>query len=228
MRLQTDLGWIQFSTCMFLIRITRGERKVETCTTIRKSRLKSGSPIIRRCRHEPGWKRYRGTSTRYSSKRIPDTAGILRHGVHYTQDWPHGEDIPWDDYSASNIYEPLIKSPEDVEAFGYVWAPPTENDLPAAGEIHDEIHRISDELGIPIQGYAGRGLASLLAVMGAENTITFAIDYPEAFKRLAEIDSKGNVERIRLCALAGVDFIKRFGAYEQANFSSAPPYLPGW
>ncbi|MCK4625897.1 MAG: hypothetical protein KAV00_11345, partial [Phycisphaerae bacterium] len=45
-----------------------------------------------------------------------------------------------------------------------------------------------------------------------------AVDHPQAFKRLAEIDSKANIGRIRLCAQTGADFVKRFGGYEQTNF----------
>jgi len=147
-------------------------------------------------------------------------AGTLRHGVRYTPDWPHGEDIPWDDYSASNVYEPLVKTPEDVDAFSYVWAAPTEEEAARAAGLYAELQHCSEQSGAPIQGYGGRGLATLIAVMGAENAIMFAVDHPEAFKRLAEIDTRANVERIRLCARAGADFIKRFGGYEQTNFFS--------
>ena len=41
-------------------------------------------------------------------------AGDLRQGVRYTDDWPHGEDIPWGDFSAGHCCEPLIKTPDDV------------------------------------------------------------------------------------------------------------------
>ena len=54
--------------------------------------------------------------------------------------------------------------------------------------------------------------------MGAENAIMFALDHPAAFKRLAEIDGRTNVARIKLYARAGADYIKRFGGYEQTNF----------
>jgi len=58
----------------------------------------------------------------------------------------------------------------------------------------------------------------LMFVMGAENAVFFAVDHPDAFKRLAQIDSRTNIERIKLSAEAGADVVKRFGGYEQTNF----------
>ena len=153
-------------------------------------------------------------------KEYQTPAGCLRMAVRRTSEWPHGADILWDDFSAGAIYEPLIKSPDDVNAFEYVWRPPTAADLDAARQRIDAARRFARENNLAVQGYGGYGLATLLFVMGAENAIMFAVDHPDAFKRLAQIDSRANVERIRLSAEAGADFVKRFGGYEQTNFYS--------
>ncbi|MFQ5503077.1 MAG: uroporphyrinogen decarboxylase family protein, partial [Phycisphaerae bacterium] len=153
-------------------------------------------------------------------KEYRTAAGVLRMGVRHTPDWPGGMDIPWNDHSASNMFEPLLKSPEDVDAFAYVWQAPTQSDLDA---YHDDIEAavsVARERQLTVQGYAGAGLAILMFVMGAENMVMFAADYPEAFKRLAEIESRTNIERIKLSAQIGVDILKRFGGYEQTNFCS--------
>ncbi|MCK5844177.1 MAG: hypothetical protein KAG97_05670 [Victivallales bacterium] len=152
-------------------------------------------------------------------KEYQTPAGALRMGVHYIEeDWPGGKDISWADHSASNMFEPLIKSPDDVDAFEYIWAPPPRDALDSASERCEEVHAFAREKELPVCGYAGAGLATLMFTMGAQNAIMFAIDHPEAFKRLAEIDSRTNIERIRLSAEAGVDIVKRFGGYEQTNF----------
>ena len=152
----------------------------------------------------------------YKEYRTP--AGTLRMGVRHTPDWPHGTDIIWDDHSASNLYEPLIKTADDVDAFEYLWQPPAQSDLNAAKDSIENALGLARDYGVAVRGYAGGGLATLLFVMGAENAVMFAVDHPQAFKRLAEIDSKANIGRIRLCAQAGADFVKRFGGYEQTNF----------
>jgi len=153
-------------------------------------------------------------------KQYQTPAGTLRMGVRLTPQWPHGKDIPWDDFTAGHICEPLIKSPRDVDAFEYLCQPPTERDLAAAEKGNDQTRRIAAEYGIAVRGLAGQGLATLLFVMGAHSAVLFAVDHPGAFQRLAEIDHRTNLARIRLCARAGADFVKRFGGYEQTNLYS--------
>ena len=151
-------------------------------------------------------------------KEYQTPAGCLRMGVKCTSEWPHGTDIHWDDYSAGAIHEPLIKSPGDVDAFEYIWQPPTAADLDAVREHVDAVCRFARKNHLAVQGFGGNGLATLMFVMGAENAVMFAVDHPDAFKRLAQMDSRTNVARITRCAEAGADFVKRFGGYEQANF----------
>ncbi len=141
-------------------------------------------------------------------------------GIRCRGDWPHGMNIPFDDHSAGYVYEPLIKSPDDVDACEYIWPPPGPTCLDAARGGMDTTLDFARAHGLAVQGYAGGGLATLIFAMGAQNAIMFAVDHPEAFKRLAQIESRASVERIRLCASVGVDFIKRFGGYEQTNFFS--------
>jgi len=161
-----------------------------------------------------------GETTPILFKEYQTPAGTLRMGVRYTEDWPFGMDIVWGDHSASNMFEPLIKSPDDVDAFAYIWHPPVQADLDTARESIDEVCTFAREKHLAVQGYAGQGLATLMFTMGAQNAVMFAVDHPETFKRLAEIDSRSNIERIRLSADAGADFLKRFGGYEMCNFYS--------
>ncbi len=159
-----------------------------------------------------------GETTPVLFKEYRTPAGTLRMGVRYTEDWPGSTDLPWGDHSASNMYEPLIKSPDDVDAFAYVWQPPVQVDLDVAHSQVDEVCAFAREKHLPVRGHAGQGLATLMFTMGAQNAVMFAVDHPEAFKRLAEIDSRTNIERIRLSADAGADIVKRFGGYEMCNF----------
>ena len=116
------------------------------------------------------------------------------------------------------LVEPLIKTPDDVDAFEYVRQPPEISDLEASREKNSDTLAFSREHNLAVQAFAGSGLATLMFVMGAENMVMFAMEHTEAFKRLAGADSKTNIQRIRLCAEAGADFVKRFGGYEQTNF----------
>lgn len=165
---------------------------------------------------EPGAKA--DTGTLYKQYDTP--AGVLRHAVRLTPEWPHGEDIPWGDFTASHMCEPLVKTPADVEAFRFVHRPPDGSDLDRARPRLEEGLALAATRGLAVRGYAGSGLATLMFVMGAEHMITFAVDHPEAFRELAQIDHRTNLARIRLLGEVGVDILKRFGGYEQTNFLS--------
>ena len=157
-------------------------------------------------------------SVLYKEYRTP--AGTLRMGVRHTPAWPYGMDIPWNDFSAGHCVEPLIKSPDDVDAFRYLHRPPDATDLDRAREHIGETKALARQHAVAVRGLAGMGLATLMHVMGAEKMVLFAVDHPEAFRHLAEIDHETNLARIALLAEAGADFLKRFGGYEQTNFLS--------
>jgi uroporphyrinogen-III decarboxylase len=157
-------------------------------------------------------------------KEFATPAGTLRHGVRLTAEWPHGEDIPWNDFSAGHCLEPLVKTPADVEAFALVHRAPDRDDLERAREGIERGKALARGKGVAVRALAGQGLATLMFVMGAEHMVTFAVDHPAAFRRLAEVDSLVNRARIRLLADAGVDLLKRFGGYEMTNFFSPKIY----
>jgi len=142
---------------------------------------------------------------------------LLRHAADYSPDWRRPLDLPWDDHAASNIVEPLIKSADDLEAFEHIWRPPGESDMPDLDEYNTAALETARQEGLAVQGYAGAGLATLMFTMGAEAMVMLSVDQPEVFRSLAEIDHRTNLGRIRMCARAGADIVKRFGGYEQTN-----------
>ncbi len=152
--------------------------------------------------------------------------GILRQGVYRTDDWPFGDDIPFpgNDHCASNNYEPLIKSPDDVAAFKFLWAKPKEVDIEAFKESIGGLMSLAKKYEVITRATVGLGLASLMSLMGAENFVLFAVDYPEAFKELAVFEHIMTLERMKIADYYGADLFKRFGGYEQTNFFSPSIY----
>jgi len=152
--------------------------------------------------------------------------GTLRQGVYRTDDWPFGDDIPFpgNDHCASNNYEPLIKSPDDVAAFKFLWAKPKEVDIEAFKESIGGLMSLAEKYNVITRATVGVGLASLMSLMGAENFVLFAVDYPEAFKELAVFEHIMTLERMKIADYYGADLFKRFGGYEQTNFFSPSIY----
>jgi hypothetical protein len=155
-------------------------------------------------------------------KEYATPAGRLRVGVRLTPEWPFGGDIPFpgDDFCASHLVEPLVKEPDDVEAFAFLLRPPGGFELDRARARIREVTSVAAAHGVAVRVTAGQGLATLLFQMGAERLVLFAVDHPEAFERLARIESDATVAAIPLYAEIGVDILKRFGGYEQTNFFS--------
>ena len=107
-----------------------------------------------------------GEETPILFKEYKTPAGNLRMGVHRPEDF--GSDLSWGDHSASNMFEPLIKSPDDVDAFEYVWHPPVQADLDSARTQIDEVCDFAKENALAVQGYAGCGLATFNVYHGSD------------------------------------------------------------
>lgn len=152
--------------------------------------------------------------------------GTLRQGVYRTDDWPFGNDIPFpgNDHCASNNYEPLIKSPDDIAAFKYLWGKPSDNEIESFNNLNKKLFEISKKYQVLTRATVGQGLAALMFLMGAENFVLFSIDYPESFKELAESEHLMTLFRMKTAKDYGVDIFKRFGGYEQTNFFSPSIY----
>jgi uroporphyrinogen-III decarboxylase len=153
-------------------------------------------------------------------KEYDTPAGALRVGVRLTPEWPFGRDIPFpgDDFCASHLVEPLVKGPDDVDAFAFLLRPPERADLDRLMPRIQSVKSVAAAHDVAVRVTAGQGLATLMFQMGAEHLVLFAVDHPEAFARLARIESDATVAALPLYAEVGVDIVKRFGGYEQTNF----------
>lgn len=152
--------------------------------------------------------------------------GTLRQGMLRSPDWPFGDDIPFpgNDHCASNNYEPLIKGPEDVKAFKYLWAAPSESAIEQKKIKNKRMFDIAQKYNVTTRATVGQGLAVLMFCMGAENFVMFAMDYPDEFNELAENELKMSFDRMKIADYYNVDLFKRFGGYEQTNFFSPSIY----
>ena len=159
-------------------------------------------------------------------KEYATPAGTLRVGVRLTPEWPFGRDIPFpgDDFCVSHLFEPLVKSPDDVDAYAFLLRPPSRPDVDRYRTRIDAVKEAAGRHAVAVRVTAGQGLATLLFQMGTEHLIYFAVDHPGAFARLARIESDVTVAALQLYAEIGVDMVKRFGGYEQTNFYSPAIY----
>ena len=134
------------------------------------------------------------------------------------QDW---ETIHWRDGSASSLYKPLIENHEEIELFRYLMQPASEEDYAQWVKRAEPGFELAKAHDLPAIGIYGRGLATIMFVLGAENSVFLAVDDPDGFEQLAEIIHQSEMRNIELAARGHVDILKRFGGYEVCNF-----YIP--
>lgn len=134
-----------------------------------------------------------------------------------TPEWGDKQTIHWDDFSASNIYKPLIETPEDVKRVRYIFRGMSETDCQKSLQAQQHVLNLAKAYNIPVHCYYGFGLAMPMFMMGAQNVVYFAMDEPQAFDELAQVIHEVDLRRLELAKRAGVDILKRFGGYEMVN-----------
>lgn len=151
-------------------------------------------------------------------------AGRLTQAVRQDDACAGWTSIGWSDATASSMYKPLIENPEDVERFAYLCQPLTEADFERSDEARKPAFAHAAEHQLPLVCTYGQGLAVNMFTMGAERSVLFAVDEPEAFERMAEIVHQAAMRNIELAARSGVHILKRFGGYEMCNFYNPEIY----
>jgi len=99
------------------------------------------------------------SKTGHLFKEYHTPAGDLKTSVRLSNDWPHGNHIPFiDDYQIPRADQPLITSPDQLEALQYLLVPPQDDDVAA---FHSEAARARDfvaEHGVLLSGGWGVGM----------------------------------------------------------------------
>jgi hypothetical protein len=149
-------------------------------------------------------------------------AGRLTQAVRVTPETAERKEIAWDDFTASNLYKPLVETREDVARLAFVYAPQSEQEFGLTARRSQPVLDAARRHSLPVRCRYGSGLSNAMFMMGAANAVLFAMDEPEAFEQMAEVLHRTEMKNIELAHRLGVDILKRFGGYEMTNF-----YNPG-
>lgn len=155
-------------------------------------------------------------------KQFATPSGELQAAVRLDGGWPHGFDLPFfSDYNPVHFVEPWIKTLDDVACLGHILRPPaTESDLAQVRFDVADCRHWADRYGLATCFYFGLGLTGALDMMGAEALCTLAVDAPELIDAYLEVDHRWNLASYQLALELGVDFVRRNGFYETADFFS--------
>jgi uroporphyrinogen-III decarboxylase len=152
-------------------------------------------------------------------KEVATPAGVLTTQVRLSEDWPHGERIPFvDDYQVPRAIKPLITGPDDLDALQYLLIPPTPEDVEQFAKEAQIARAFAKEQGILLAGGWGVGLDMADWLCGIQNLTILTMEQPAFVAELLRMIHDWNVQRMRVVLSAPVDLYIRRAWYEGCDF----------
>lgn len=150
-------------------------------------------------------------------------AGDLHAAVLFTEEWPHGEDIPFfSDFNVGHFVKPWIRDEADLRCFTYVHRlDPSAERLSAAREGLVAARRRAERHGLAVNAPCGLGLTGAQHLFGAADLCIASIDNPGLVHAYLAYDHQINLRTLEVLGESGcVDTVRRNGFYETADFYS--------
>jgi uroporphyrinogen-III decarboxylase len=145
--------------------------------------------------------------------------GRLSASVRLSEDWPHGDHIPFvDDYQVPRSIQPLIRRADDLQALQYLLTPPCEQDI---AQFMEEVLRAQafvQEHGVLLAGGWGIGMDMADWLCGMQNLMIWTMEQPAFVSDLLDMIHVWNVQRMRVVLSAPVDLYIRRAWYEGCDF----------
>ena len=149
-------------------------------------------------------------------------AGPLTTSVRYSDDWPHGDHIPFiDDYQVPRAIKPLVSEPQDLAALSYLLTPPTAEDVQAYQSEASTAHDFCRQQGVLLAGGWGVGMDMANWLCGMQELSILAMTQPQLVRELLGIIGTWNRQRMAVVLAGPVDLYIRRAWYEGCDF--VPP-----
>jgi len=145
--------------------------------------------------------------------------GNLAAAVRLSEDWPHGDHIPFvDDFQVSRALKPLVTKRSELEALQYLFQPPITEDEILFRHEAAKARAFAEEHGVLLAGGWGVGLDMANWLCGVQNLILLAVDEPEFVIDLLQMIHVWNKRRMEVVLSAPVDLFIRRAWYEGCDF----------
>ncbi len=146
-------------------------------------------------------------------------AGKLTTSVQTSDDWGHGDHIPFiDDYQVPRTLKPLITDPSELDALQYMLTAPSEEDIARYRQDAERAHRFVAEHGMLLVGGWGVGMDMANWLCGMEPLMMLTLDKPDFVSDLLEMIHVWNKARMEVVLSGPVDIINRRAWYEGCDF----------
>jgi uroporphyrinogen-III decarboxylase len=149
-------------------------------------------------------------------------AGKLQTSVRLSDDWPHGNHIPFvDDYQAPRAIKPLLTGEAaELEALRYLLTPPHPDDIKQFQVEAERAHAFAREQGVLLAGGWGVGVDMANWLCGFENLMILEHDQPALVAELLHILHAWNQQRMAVVLSGNVDLYIYRAWYEGCDFLS--------
>ena len=153
-------------------------------------------------------------------KEYSTPAGKLETGVRLSDDWPHGNRIPWvDDYQVPRSTKPLLTGdPAELEALQYLLTPPPSDDVAQFELETARAQAFTREQGVLLAGGWGVGADMANWLCGFENLMLLAHEQPAFVHQLLEMIHRWNHQRMAVVLSGRVDLFIYRAWYEGCEF----------
>jgi hypothetical protein len=152
-------------------------------------------------------------------KEYTTPAGRLTTRVRLSEDWPHGDHIPFlDDYQVPRTDKPLVSGPDDLPALSYLLTAPSPEDAAAFQQEAASARQFTQQEGILLAGGWGVGMDMANWLCGMQSLMMLALDQPDFVEQLLEMIHQWNMARMKVVLSARVDLYIRRAWYEGCDF----------
>ena len=158
-----------------------------------------------------------GSETLFKEYQTP--VGKLTSEVRLSEDWPHGNHVPFvDDYQIPRAIKPLVTGPEDLAALDYMLISPDPQDIRHFEQEAQTARLFTDENGILLSGGWGVGMDMANWLCGVQNLMVLILEKPDFVDELLEKIHVWNKQRIKVVLSGTVDLYIHRAWYEGCDF----------
>ena len=145
--------------------------------------------------------------------------GPLTTSVRLSEDWPHGDHIPFvDDFQVPRMLKPLVAGPEDLPALRHLLAPPSAEDAARFAAEARTARAFAEREDLLLAGGWGIGMDMADWLCGMQDLMVHTMTRPGFVVELLEMIHAWNLERMELVLSAPVDLYIRRSWYEGCDF----------
>ena len=146
-------------------------------------------------------------------------AGTLTTSVRLSDDWPHGDHIPFiDDFQVPRGIKRLVTGPHDLEPLQFMLTPPSAEDAAAYRREAEHAHQFVQEHDMMLAGGWGVGTDMADWLCGVQDLMVLTMEQPAFVADLLEMLHVWNMARMKIVLSGQVDLYIRRAWYEGCDF----------